>query len=137
MILVTGGTGFLGSTLIKLLIDDGKAVLATKREHSVIPDYLKGSSLIEWVDADVTNYFALADLFERVSQVYHCAAMVSYQPTAATQMHRTNIEGTQNVVNLCVEHKLRLVHVSSIAALGGNGQMGVRQRDFTIFSFEI
>lgn len=120
MILVTGGTGFLGSTLIKLLIDDGKAVLATKREHSVIPAYLKGSSLIEWVDADVTNYFDLADLFERVSQVYHCAAMVSYQPTAATLMHKTNIEGTQHVVNLCLKHAVRLVHVSSIAALGRN-----------------
>lgn len=120
MILVTGGTGFLGSTLIKLLIDEGKAVLATKRVGSVIPDDLRGSSLIEWVDTDVTNYFALSDLFPRVYQVYHCAAMVSYQPCDVDPMHKINVEGTANIVNLCVEHNVRLVHVSSIAALGRN-----------------
>lgn len=120
MILVTGGTGFLGSTLIKQLIDEGKAVLATKRPSSIIPDSLRGSSLVEWVDTDITNYFLLADLFPRVKEVYHCAAMVSYQPTDASLMHKVNIEGTQHIVNLCIEHDIRLVHVSSIAALGRN-----------------
>lgn len=122
MILVTGGTGFLGSTLIKLLIDDGKAVLATKRASSEIPDLLKGSSLVEWVDVDVTDYFALADIFKEAKWVYHCAAMVSYQPGDALHMAKTNIEGTQHIVNLCLEHNVRLVHVSSIAALGQNKQ---------------
>lgn len=120
VILVTGGTGFLGSTLIKLLIDDGKAILATKRSTSEIPDKLRGSSLIEWVDADITDYHALADIFPKIKRAYHCAAMVSYQPRDAAQMLKINIEGTQHIVNLCLEHKVRLVHVSSIAALGQN-----------------
>ncbi|WP_205966814.1 NAD-dependent epimerase/dehydratase family protein [Parapedobacter sp. SGR-10] len=120
MILVTGGTGFLGSTLINLLINAGKTVLATKRPSSVIPERLRSSSLIEWVDADITDYFALSDLFSKISQVYHCAAVVSYQKKEAVNMHKINIEGTQHIVNLCLEHGTRLVHVSSIAALGTN-----------------
>ena len=125
MILVTGGTGFLGSTLIKLLIDEGLAVLATKRPTSSIPESLKASSLVQWIDADITDYFALADTFEGVTQVYHCAAKISYQKSDWASMLHTNITGTQHIVNLCLEHGARLVHVSSIASLGEskNGQL--------------
>ncbi len=118
MILVTGGTGFLGSTLIKFLIDDGIAVLATKRADSTIPDSLRSSSLIQWVDADIVDYFALADIFTGVTKVYHCAAKISYQPADWDSMLHTNSEGTQHIVNLCIAHGARLMHVSSIAALG-------------------
>ena len=118
MILVTGGTGFLGSTLIKLLIDEGNAVLAIKREHTEVPEILRSSSLVEWLEADITDYFALADAFNGVTHVYHCAAKISYQKDDSKLMLHTNIEGTKHIVNLCLENSARLVHVSSIAALG-------------------
>lgn len=120
MILVTGGTGFLGSAVIKRLVENGNAVIALKRESSIIPEYLKASSLIEWIDADITDYFALADIFERVNRVYHCAAKISYQKDDAEKMMHVNIEGTKHIVNLSLEHGARLIHVSSIAALGTN-----------------
>ncbi len=120
MILITGGTGFLGSTLIKQLINEGVAVVATKRPNSTIPECLKSSSLVHWVDADVTDYFALSSCFAGITHVFHCAAMVSYQPKDAKVMMKINIEGTKHIVNLCLEHQVRLVHVSSIAALGTN-----------------
>lgn len=122
MILVTGGTGFLGATLIKKLIDTGLDVIALKRETSTIPAILKASSLIQWVDADITDYFALANVFTGISQVYHCAAQISYQKADWSSMLHINIEGTKHIVNLCLEHHARLVHVSSIAALGSNKQ---------------
>ncbi|MCY4781012.1 NAD-dependent epimerase/dehydratase family protein [Sphingobacterium sp. UT-1RO-CII-1] len=118
MILVTGGTGFLGARLIKLLIDDGVALIATKRESSIIPASLKSSSLIQWINADITDYFTLADLFPGITEVYHCAALVSYQKADKVKMLHTNIEGTKHLVNLCIEYNARLIHVSSIAALG-------------------
>lgn len=122
MILVTGGTGFLGSTLIKLLVDNGHAVTAIKRTESIIPEKLKASSLINWVDAEITDYFSLADIFDGITEVFHCAAKVSYQKADAEEMNRVNVEGTRHIVNLCLEHQARLVHVSSIAALGVNKQ---------------
>ena len=118
MILVTGGTGFLGSTLLQYLIEGGKSVVALKRETSTIPSHLKSSSLIQWVDADVTDYFALAEILPKVKQVYHCAAKVSYHPTDAQELFQTNVLGTRYLVNLCLRHGVRLLHVSSIAALG-------------------
>src|SRR5690606_9338591 len=70
------------------------------------------------IDADVTDYFALADIFVNINQVYHCAAKVSYQKEDAYELFQVNVEGTAHIVNLCLEHQARLVHVSSIAALG-------------------
>ena len=122
MILVTGGTGFLGSTLLQRLIDDGQSIIATKRESSIIPEQLKSSSLIQWVDADITDYYALEELVSQVNQIYHCAAVISYHKSDASKMFQTNIEGTKHIVNLCLHHEIRLVHVSSIAALGTNKQ---------------
>lgn len=122
VILVTGGTGFLGSTLIKRLIDDGNTIVATRRESSKIPPSLQNIPNLNWVIADITDYFALSDIFTNIKQVYHCAAVISYQKGAAAQMNKINIEGTQHIVNLCLEHHARLVHVSSIAALGKNKQ---------------
>src|SRR5690606_5579167 len=94
--------------------------MALKRASSIIPDQLKSSSLIEWVEADITDYFSLKDLFPQITQVYHCAAKISYQDHEVSDMLQTNIEGTRHIVNLCLDHAIKLVHVSSIAALGTN-----------------
>lgn len=119
MILVTGGTGFLGSTLIKQLVRAGHRVRATKRVFSEVPESIASPNpLLEWVDADITDYFALADACQGVTQLYHCAAKVSYQAQDKQAMMRTNVEGTAHVVNIALQQGIRLVHVSSITALG-------------------
>lgn len=124
VVLVTGGTGFLGSVLIAQLLDRGLQVRATKRESSRIPPDLDNKPGLKWVEADVQDFHSLEKAFEGVQQVYHCAAKVSYQPADRAPMHRINVQGTANVVNLCLHQRIRLLHVSSIAALGEakNGQ---------------
>lgn len=118
MILITGATGFLGSELAQQLTAQGKKVRALKRETSKIPQILLNNQLVEWVVSDLNEPETLADAFEGVTQVYHCAAFVSFDPKEKKKLFKINIEGTSNIVNLCVEHSARLVHVSSVAALG-------------------
>jgi dihydroflavonol-4-reductase len=118
MILITGATGFLGAELTRQLTKTGHKVRALKRESSVIPVVLENNQLIEWCVADINDLANLEDAFEGISQVYHCAALVSFNARDKYNMIRVNIDGTSNVVNLCVEYNARLVHVSSVAALG-------------------
>ena len=118
VVLVTGGTGFLGSALIKRLIVAGTSVRATKRETSAIPAELVGLSGLQWVDADINDFFALEDAFEGVTKVYHCAGIISYHVADRKRLTAVNVEGTANVVTLSSERRTRLLHVSSIAAVG-------------------
>ncbi|WP_342329679.1 NAD-dependent epimerase/dehydratase family protein [Pedobacter sp. FW305-3-2-15-E-R2A2] len=131
MILVTGATGFLGAELIHQLTGQGTKLRALKREHSVIPDLIKDNPLIEWAVADINDLSTLDTAFEDIHQVYHCAAMISFDPKDKAKLLKVNIEGTSNVVNLCVENQARLLHVSSVAALGNakKGQL-ITEKDF-------
>jgi len=131
MILVTGGTGFLGSELLKQLTDKGLAVRALKRETSEIPPIVKNITLIEWFTADINDLSTLEDAFDGITQVYHCAAFVSFNPKDKKNMFHVNIDGTSNIVNLCIENNCRLLHVSSVAALG-DAKKGkkINEKDF-------
>ncbi len=119
MILVTGATGFLGSELARQLVQQGNTIRCTKRGSSIIPKILTPyQQQIEWVDADMLDIFALEDALDGVTQVYHCAAWVSLRQADKQPMIRTNVMGTANLVNLCTQFGIRLLHVSSIAAIG-------------------
>jgi len=118
-ILVTGGTGLLGSQLVKDLAAAGNAVRCTYRGEKPedMPSAL--SSLVDWQPADILDVCALDAAMEGIEAVYHCAGMVSFQPEDRDRLMRVNVEGTANVVNLSIARGVRkLVHVSSVAALG-------------------
>lgn len=131
MILITGATGFLGSELVHQLTNQGKEVRALKRAQSAIPALLKNNTNIEWYIADILDLATLEDSFEGIHQVYHCAAFVSFNPKDKKKLLKTNIEGTSNIVNLCLSNQARLLHVSSVAALGNakKGQL-ITETDF-------
>lgn len=118
MILVTGATGFLGAELIHQLTSQGIKLRALKRRHAIIPDLIRDNDQIEWIIADINDFSDLEDAFEDVDKVYHCAALVSFNPKDKSKLLRVNIEGTSNIVNLCAAFGARLLHVSSVAALG-------------------
>lgn len=118
MILITGATGFLGSELVHKLTTDGNQVRTIRREHSKIPVLLQNNPNIEWCITDILDLGTLEDAFDGITQVYHCAAFVSFNPKDKKKLLSANIEGTSNIVNLCLLNNIRLVHVSSVAALG-------------------
>ena len=119
-ILVTGGTGFLGSYLLRYLTRNGYTrIKALKRPNSPMDLVAPVSNRIEWVECDLLDVPYLEDVMEGVDQLYHCAAMISFYPSERKRMLRTNVEGTANVVNAALNQGVgRMVHVSSIAALG-------------------
>jgi len=115
MILVTGATGLVGSHLIKELAKTNENIVAiyNKTEPS---DELK--KLAIWKQVDILDVVALNEIMQDIKQVYHCAAMVSFQARDKQHIHHLNIEGTKNVVNLSLNNGVeKLIHVSSVATL--------------------
>jgi nucleoside-diphosphate-sugar epimerase len=74
---------------------------------------------VEWVEGDVLDTGVLHEAMNGVKHVYHCAAIVSFDPSDRNLMMKINVEGTANVVNMALEQGVsKLCHVSSIASLG-------------------
>jgi dihydroflavonol-4-reductase len=120
MVLVTGGTGFLGAYVIKALVDRGHSVRALRRNGNT-PFFIPSSvfNSVEWVSGDVLDIVALDEAMKGVDSIVHAAAKVSFRKKDRHWMYQTNVEGTANVVNLAIENNItRLVHVSSVAAIG-------------------
>ena len=119
LVLVTGATGFVGAYLVRSLLQKGYKVRCLRRKSSDLALIEAVAGQVEWMEADVTDLGALEDAFEGVTHVCHCAAIVSFHPKDAAKMMKVNIEGTRNIVNLCLDFGVkRMVHISSIAALG-------------------
>lgn len=120
----------VGSHLLyKLLKTSNKVRAIYRREHKLAlvkkvfsyysADYETLFDQIEWVEADITDIPALQRAFQDIDYVYHCAAFVSFEPDKYHVLRKINIEGTANVVNLCLSHQVKkLCYVSSIAAIG-------------------
>ena len=124
MIFVTGGTGFLGSYILKNLVEKGLPVRALRRS-SKLPFFIPASIFdqVEWVNGDVLDVVSLREAMQDVTGVIHAAALVSYQPSDRKRLYQVNVEGTANVVNAAIERGVaRFVHISSIAALGRSGK---------------
>lgn len=116
-ILVTGATGFLGSHLTRLLVKRGNEVRILRRTDSNLDLLGETAGRVEHAVGDVTAYFSVEEAMRGVERVYHAAAVVGFG--ASSEMRRVNVEGTANVVNAALECGIqRLVHTSSIAALG-------------------
>jgi dihydroflavonol-4-reductase len=145
MILVTGGTGLLGSHLLLELVREHEEVVAIKRPGADLDEvrrvfsYWSGEaaglfSLIDWVDIDLMNYAEVERAMIDADQVYHCAAMVSFQPRDARRMIEFNVASTANIVNACLETRVgRMLHVSSSSAIG-HAPEGIPATESMIFS---
>ncbi|SDS50672.1 Nucleoside-diphosphate-sugar epimerase [Polaribacter sp. KT25b] len=131
MILVTGGTGLVGSHLLYHLSLQNDAIRAIYRTKSslekvknVFSYYTDDETFfnkIEWFLADITDVPAMIPAFINVKHVYHCAAFISFNPKDYRQMRKVNIHGTAIIVNLCIDAKIdKLCFVSSIAAVGNS-----------------
>jgi nucleoside-diphosphate-sugar epimerase len=119
MVLVTGASGLVGLHLIKQLSIEGYSVRALYHSNltKTLPETV--DSQIEWIKCDILNVSQLDEAFKGIRSVYHCAAIVSYDPRFVERMMEINVEGTANVINIALEHQVdKLVYMSSIAALG-------------------
>lgn len=119
----------MGSHLLKDLILRGEEVRAIYREEESLKNVRELFCLydsegaawfekIEWQQSNISDIPSLEKAFEKVTEVYHCAALISFDPSEFRQLRKTNVEGTANIVNLSIARKVKkLCFVSSISTL--------------------
>ncbi len=130
MILVTGGTGLVGAHLLFALSQENNKLRALYRTEERLQmvrkifSYYTGDpdacfNKIEWFKADLLDEVDLREAFNKVKQVYHTAAIVSFDPADKAIIIRNNVCGTANIVNICLENNIeKLCYISSTAAIG-------------------
>ncbi len=123
-VLVTGGTGFIGSNLAIALLKEGCSVRILRRSNSDLRAI--GNAPVEHCIGDIRDSESLKKALRGCDTVFHTAAMVSYWRRMREEMYEINIQGTRNVVSACLELGVeRLVHTSSVAAVGFSEDGGV------------
>lgn len=117
-VLVTGGTGFVGSQLTAALVRRGDRVRVLHRASSdlialnEIPD-------IEHVIGDILDGEAVGRAVQGCDLVFHVAALSSYWRAQRDAIYRVNVEGTRQVLEACLAARVpRVVFTSSVAAIG-------------------
>jgi nucleoside-diphosphate-sugar epimerase len=119
-ILVTGGTGFVGSYIVRELL---------KRKYTNVSVLIRDTSDLSLLDnvrekltfvkGDILNVPILSEILPTFNHIIHAAALVTFNPRENNHMTKVAVEGTANLVNLSIEYGLNsFVHISSIAAIG-------------------
>jgi len=111
-IAITGGTGHVGASLCRALLERGHQLRVLIRDDSRALDGLE----VEKVPGDIIRPEATLELVKGCELLFHLAAKISIAGDPDGSVHATNVTGTQNVILACREQGVKLVHFSSIHA---------------------
>jgi nucleoside-diphosphate-sugar epimerase len=124
-VLVTGATGFVGSHILRQLVDAGHTVRALVRREVRAPQ-----PSVEYVRGDILDFASLKAAATGCEAVIHAAAELSFRPRDFVRQREVNVQGTRNAVEAAREAGVRrFVHTSSVSAIGRSGANGVTDED--------
>ena len=129
---VTGGAGFIGSHLIKSLLDQGHTVTAIDNLNTGKLDNIKPVlDKIDFVKGDIRDFELLKSKFRDVDGVFHEAALASVQESFSKEKeyNEVNVGGTENVLRLAKEFGFKIVYASSSSVYGNPVKIPIVESD--------
>lgn len=129
MILVTGGTGMLGSYLLYHLTLNNNFIFALKRKNSSIRNCYsvflnlnpeKAQLLfdrIQWIEGSLFDLPFLEELIPKCTEIYHCAAKITFNESKEKEIFKVNLNATTNLLNFSINKIQKFCYISSIFAL--------------------
>jgi len=127
---VTGGAGFVGSYLVKLLVKEGHEVTVIDNLHKGKKENLKSVlSRIQFKEIDVRNYDDLEKILRNIDGVFHQAALTVVQDSfdKPKEYHDVNVVGTENIFKLAKKNNFKVVYASSSSVYGHKEDMPVKE----------
>lgn len=118
--LLTGAAGLLGSNISRQLLEAGNTVRALVLKGDPSARYVPREAQVVFGDlldrASLEELFAVPEGSEVV--VIHCASIVTLNPDPSPKVHAVNVDGTRNIVEMCLRHRVKkLVYISSTDAI--------------------
>ncbi len=127
---VTGGAGFVGSNIVKLLVKEGHDVTVVDNLHSGKKENLDSVfNNIKFEQCDIRDVGLLEDIVRDVDGVFHQAALTVVQDSFDNpqEYHDVNVVGTENIFKLGKKNQFRVVYASSSSVYGHKKNMPIKE----------
>ena len=118
---VTGGAGFVGNNLVKLLVKNGHQVTVIDNMHKGKTENLdKVIDKIEFLNLDIQDYDSMEKNMQDVDGVFHQAALTVVQDSfkIPEEYHNVNVKGTENIFKIAQKNNFKVVYASSSSVYG-------------------
>jgi dihydroflavonol-4-reductase len=120
-ILVTGGSGYIGSAVVRELLEAGSEIRVLVRKTDDLSNL--GGLDVELVHGDITDFHSVMSALDGCDRVFHLAAIYAIWLPDPKMMSWVNVNGTRNVLEACLRKGIeKVVYTSSVAALGAHGR---------------
>ena len=127
---VTGGAGFVGNNLVKLLVKEGHEVIVIDNLHKGKKENLEPVlSKIQFEEIDIRDYSNLERILKDIDGVFHQAALTVVQDSfdRPDEYHDVNVIGTENIFKLAKKNNFKVVYASSSSVYGHKENMPVKE----------
>jgi dihydroflavonol-4-reductase len=114
--LVTGGTGFVGSAVARALLREAWKVRVLSRAGS--DDRNLRDTPVDWVVGDLLDLSSVERALIGCDALFHVAGDYRFGVRSPEMLYRTNVDGTRNALTAARHARVRMVHTSSVAAIG-------------------
>jgi UDP-glucose 4-epimerase len=129
---VTGGAGFIGSHLVKKLVERGNEVIVIDNLNTGKKQNIeKISKKIDFFEVDIRDFSAIEDILKNVDGIFHQAAMASVQDSfrIPEKFHDVNVNGTENIFKIAKEFGIKVVYASSSSVYGDTSILPITESD--------
>lgn len=127
---VTGGAGFVGNNIARLLVSKGHNVIIIDNLHTGTKENLKGIlNKIEFHNVDIRELEKLESILKNVDGIFHEAALTIVQESFVKQEEYfdVNVNGTENIIKIAKKYKIKLVYASSSSIYGNSEKIPIKE----------
>lgn len=128
--LVTGGAGFIGSRVVKLLLEEKNDVTVIDNLHSGKLDNLADfKNKIDFQNLDIRDFEKIKPIASKSDGIFHFAALTDVLEsfTKQTEYHDVNVKGTQKILDIAKQFDLKVVFASSAAVYGDTKKIPIKE----------
>jgi len=129
---VTGGAGFIGSHLVKNLVERGNEVIVIDNLNTGKKENIeKISKKIDFFEIDIRDFSAVEDILKNIDGIFHEAALASVQDSfrIPDEFFEVNVNGTENIFKIGKKLGIKIVYASSSSVYGNPIRIPIKESD--------